>query len=51
MEMLDGRNITNFAVAVDIDVLTEKEHELEALVENIEKTYTAGLLFLQRERE
>ena len=34
------RNITNLPFADDIDALAEKEQELEALVENLDKTCT-----------
>ena len=35
-----GRNITNLRLADDIDALAEKEQELEALVESLDKTCT-----------
>ena len=35
-----GRNITNLRFVDDIDVLAEDEQELEALVENLDKTCT-----------
>ena len=37
---IGGRNITNLEFADDIDALAEKEQELEALVESLDKTYT-----------
>ena len=36
---IGGRNITNLEFADDIDALAEKEQELEALVESLDKTY------------
>ena len=35
-----GRNITSLRFADDIDALAEEEQELEALVENLDKTCT-----------
>ena len=37
---IGGRNITNLRFADDIDALAEKEQELEALVESLDKTCT-----------
>ena len=37
---IGGRKITNLWFADDIDVLAEEEHELEALVESLDKTCT-----------
>ena len=37
---IGGRNITNLRFADDLDVLAEEEQELEALVENLDKTCT-----------
>ena len=37
MVSIGGRNITNLELADDIDALAEEEHELEVLVENIDK--------------
>ena len=37
---IGGRNITNLWFADDIDALAEEEQELEALVENLDKTCT-----------
>ena len=37
---IGDRNITNLRFADDIDVLAEKEQELEALVESLDKTCT-----------
>ena len=39
---IGGRNITNMRFADDIDALVENEQELEALVESLDKTCTAG---------
>ena len=35
---IGGRNITNLRFADDIDALAEKEQELEALVESLDKS-------------
>ena len=35
---IGGRNITNLRFADDIDALAEEQHELEALVESLDKT-------------
>ena len=37
---IDYRNIISLRFANDIDALAEKEHELEALVESLDKTCT-----------
>ena len=37
---IGGRNITNLRFADDTDALAEKEQELEALVESLDKTCT-----------
>ena len=37
---IGGRNITNLLFSDDIDALAEEEQELEALVENLDKTCT-----------
>ena len=37
---IDGRNITSLRFADDIDALDKEERELEALVENFDRTCT-----------
>ena len=39
-----GGNITNMLFADDIDVLSEEEQELEALVESLDKTCAMSVL-------
>ena len=45
-----GRNITNLQFADDIDVLAEKEQELEALVESLDKTCTRYKMEISAEK-
>ena len=46
----DGRNITNLRFAVDIDALVEEKQELEALVENLNKTCTWSKMGISAEK-
>ena len=45
-----GRNITNLRFADDIDALAEEEQELEALVENLDKTCTRYKMEISAEK-
>ena len=47
---IGGRNITNLRFADDIDALAEKEQELEALVENLHKTFTRYKMKISAEK-
>ena len=44
------RNITNLQFADDIDALAEEEHELEALFESLDKTYTRYKMEISAEK-
>ena len=47
---IGGRNITNLRFADDIDALAEKEQELEALVESLDKTCTRYKMEISAEK-
>ena len=47
---IGGRNITNLRFADGIDVLAEKEQELEALVESLNKTCTGYKMEISAEK-
>ena len=47
---IGGRNITSLRFADDIDALAEEEHELEALVESLHKTYTRYKMEISAEK-
>ena len=47
---IGGRNITNLRFADDIDALAEEEHELEALVESLDKTCTRYKMEISAEK-
>ena len=48
--MIGDRNITNLRFADDIDALAEKEQELEALVESLDKTCTRYKMEISAEK-
>ena len=47
---IGGRNITKLRFADDIDALAEEEHELEALVESLDKTCTRYKMEISAEK-
>ena len=47
---IGGRNITNLRFADDIDALAEKEQELEALVESLDKICTTYKMEIRAEK-
>ena len=47
---IDGRTITNLRFADDIDTLAEEVQELEALVENLDKTCTSYRMQISAEK-
>ena len=47
---IGGRNITNLRFADDIDALAEKEQELEALVESLDKSCTKSKMEISAEK-
>ena len=47
---IGGRNITNLQFADDIDALAEKEQELEAVVESLDKTCTRYKMEISAEK-
>ena len=47
---IGGRNITNLQFADDIDALAVKKHELEALVESLDKTCTRYKMEIRSEK-
>ena len=47
---IDGRNITNLMFADDVDALAKEEHELEALVESLDKTCTRYKMVISAEK-
>ena len=47
---IGGRNVTNLRLADDIDALAEEEQELEALVENLNKTCTRFKIEINAEK-
>ena len=47
---IGGRNITNLWFADDIDALAEKEQEIEALVESLDKTCTRYKMEISAEK-
>ena len=47
---IGGRNITNLRIADEIDVLAEKEQELEVLVESLDKICTRNKMEISAEK-
>ena len=47
---IGSRNITNLEIASDIDAQAEKEQELEALVERLDKTCTKYKMEISAEK-
>ena len=47
---IDGRNITNLRFGDDINALAEKELELEALMESLDKTGTRYKMEISAEK-
>ena len=47
---IDVRNITNLLFADDVDALAKEKHELEALVESLDKTCTRYKMVISAEK-